>query len=316
MKALRFGISFMLLIAFFVATLPESYAAEAQSKSQQAAQIALKEAWDQHEDEEYHRAITNLLQLMARYPLTRASVEARYLLGRCYQAVDGYKDAMNLYRDYITLAPEGDYAPDARNRMLQLSVIYEKRFPSQKRTKEQLDAVEEALDENPESVSLMIDRAQHLWMLGRYDEAGEQYMDIAELDPSFKSTQLFTQRIELDDEGTPTVLTPKLLEERTAARDPIIVRNVNGIKTGRERFSKRRRFYTVTGEVVNRSKETHHGVEVFATVYGFGNVVWDTESENIGRLYPGESRAFSFRFGNLRNIDDVNRHEIGVTFLR
>lgn len=316
MYARRFGISLLLLAALLFSHGLQAGAQEPQSKSQQAAQKALTEAWEQHNDEEYRRAITNLIQLMARFPLTRASVEARYLLGRCYEAIDAYKDAVNLYRDYLTLAPEGDHAPDARNRMLQLSVIYEKLFPSQQKIAEDLVLIDEALKNDPQSVSLLIDRADHLWMMGRYDDAGKQYMEIVKLDPAFKLTQVFTERIDVEESGEYTVLTPAAVEERVAADNPIIIRNVNGLKTGRERFSMNRRYYTVTGEVVNRSQETHHGVEVFATIYGFGNVVWDTDGKNIGRLYPGESRAFTFKFGDLLNIDDVNRYEITVTFQR
>jgi hypothetical protein len=59
-----------------------------------------------------------------------------------------------------------------------------------------------------------------------------------------------------------------------------------------------------------------YGVQVFVTIYGFGNVVFDTSTINIGRLNPGETRAFSVRFSNFDNIENVRRHEAVGTFQR
>ena len=52
-----------------------------------------------------------------------------------------------------------------------------------------------------------------------------------------------------------------------------------------------------------------YGVQIVVTVYGFGNMVYDTNTIHIGRMNPGEIRAFSSRFSNFDNIEEVQRYE-------
>ena len=92
--------------------------------------------------------------------------------------------------------------------------------------------------------------------------------------------------------------------------------NTTAFKSGRDLLTRERKFYVVTGQVRNRSDSILYGVQVIVTLYGFGNVVYDTNTVNIGRMNPDEVRAFTVRFSNFPNIDDMNRHEVVPVFQR
>lgn len=316
MKLSRYGILILLpiVLPLLSGCATTSSTSTASTSVQQQAQNDLSAAWRLHNKAQYHQAITNLLHLMSRFPDTDASIEARYVLGLCYQSVEGYKDALTLYSDYLNVAPDGQYSDDTRRRIQSLSFEYEKKFPSEKNLQRELAGLNQKIESDPDSVVLRMQRADRTWKLGNYESAGRQYLEILDRDPGFANTQLFRERMERQSDGSYIVITPNLLSERDVASQPIVVQNVNSFKTGRDRFSQQRRFYVVSGQVQNRSDETHYGVEVYTTIFGFGNVVWDTGVYNVGRLYPGETRAFSFRFNNIHNINDVNHHETKVTY--
>lgn len=296
------------------ATSSSTRTASVSPGTQQEAQQLLADDWRLYENAEYHQAISSILHLLLRYPATNASVEARYLLGLCYESVEGYKDAMNLFRDYLAIAPDGEYAQPAKEHIQELVASYETRYPSEARLKQELATIDTKILDDPNSVVLRIQRANRTWSLGNYESAGRQYMEVIQRDPGFKNTQTFNERMELQSDGSFVIITPNVQADRDIAREPIAIRNLNAFKSGRDRRSQRRRFYVVSGQVHNRSDETHYGVEVYTTIFGFGNVVWDTGTYNVGRLYPGETRAFSFRFGDIHNIDAVHHHESKVTY--
>jgi hypothetical protein len=111
-------------------------------------------------------------------------------------------------------------------------------------------------------------------------------------------------------------LSPAEVERRQIQAQPLAVTNTAAFKSGEDLFTRTALFYSVTGQVVNRSDSVLYGVQVIITIYGFGNVVNDTTTVSIGRLNPGEIRAFSVRFSNFENIENINRYECVATFQR
>jgi tetratricopeptide (TPR) repeat protein len=283
---------------------------------QQQAQDELNSAWKKYNNRQYHEAIPNLLHLLSRYLDTPASIESRYLLALCYYQVEGYKDSIDLFNDYLKLAPQGKYAAESRQHIAKISIAYEAQFPSDTRTKSEITRLENELASTPQSVTLKIKLADQYWQLGSYAQAGDLYVNVVQADPAFRRNQTFNERIDLHDDGTFTLITPKEQTKRSIEKDPLVIINTNSFRSGRDILTATRKFYVVSGQVVNRSNETKYGAEVVTTIFGFGNVVWDTNSYNIAQIRPGETRAFSFRFQNFRNINDINNYECKVTYQR
>ena len=276
----------------------------------------LDTAWRLYRQKQYHEAIPNLLHLISRYPNTPASIESRYLLGLCYYKIEGYQDALILLNDYLKSAPEGKYATESMQLVDTIKITYESRFPSSTKLSAEIDALETELAKTPQSVTLRIQLADKYWMNGSYDEAARVYLEIAKADPAYTRDQTFNERIELRSDGSYTIITPDEQTKRAIDREPLVIVNTNSFHSGRDILTSTRKYYVVSGQVVNRSQETMYGVEVYTTIYGFGNVVWDTNQYNVGRMYPGETRAFSFRFENFRNIEDINHYDCKVNYQR
>ena len=92
--------------------------------------------------------------------------------------------------------------------------------------------------------------------------------------------------------------------------------NTNAFQSGHDLLTREKLYYVVTGQVVNRGDSVLYGTELVVTIFGFGNVVLDTNTVSFGRMNPGEARAFSVRFSNFPNIDDIRRFEAVPTFQR
>jgi hypothetical protein len=59
-----------------------------------------------------------------------------------------------------------------------------------------------------------------------------------------------------------------------------------------------------------------YGVEVLITLYGQGNIVYDSRPWHVGRLNPGERRAFSVRFDQFETLENIQRFECVGSFQR
>ena len=283
---------------------------------QQSAQQELSDAWRKYNRQQYHEAIANLLHLHSRYSGTSAGIESRHLLGLCYYQVDGFIDSIQSFKDYLRLAPQGKYAADSKRHIKEISIAYEAKFPSKNRLQSEIASLEKDLSASPQSVTTKLKLADRYWKLGSYARAADLYVAAAQSDPAITRDQTFNERIDLHADGTFTVISPSVQTEQAIEREPVIVTNTNSFKSGRDLFTQERKYYVVGGQVVNRSRETIYGVEVITTIYGFANAVWDTKQYRVGRMYPGETRAFSFRFQNFRNLDDINHYESKVTYQR
>jgi hypothetical protein len=78
----------------------------------------------------------------------------------------------------------------------------------------------------------------------------------------------------------------------------------------------RERYYNVAGQAVNRSGHPLEDARITVTIYGMGQMVYDTQTASLGTLQPGETRAFSVQFSKFDNIFNVTHHECVGTFRR
>jgi len=260
--------------------------------------------------------IPRLLNTIGKYPSTKAALDARYLLGMAYYQIGGYRDAIEMLNEYLQLAPQGEYASKAAEQVARMSDEYSNKYPTPTELDSKVRTLTEKVNAAPQDVNLQLDLADMLWTRGDYNKAGKIYAGIVKVDPRYAEQAVIRSRMEFLPNGEYVVLSPVEVERRQVESQPLAVINTASFRSGQDLFTREARFYSVTGQVVNRSDSVLYGVEVVVTIYGFGNVVYDTTTVAIGRLNPGEIRAFSVRFSNFENIENINRYEAVATFQR
>lgn len=259
--------------------------------------------------------IPKLLSVISKYPDTVAAHEARYWLGRAYYKLGGYRDALDLFKEYQRLEPEGRYLQDCDTYTKKITTEYGQKFLTADKLDENIQILTDELAKSPENIGTQLALADLLWRRTEYDKAAAMYKDLIAKHPDQASNEIIRQRVDLTN-GQFTALTPAEVARRQAEEQPLVVINTNSFQSGKDLFTRETRFYSVSGQVINRSASPVNGVQVMITIYGLTNVVYDTTTVNIGRMNPSEKRPFSVRFSNLENIENVNRFECIPTFQR
>lgn len=258
---------------------------------------------------DYTMAITRLAALIEKRPNTDAAHEALYHLGRAYEGIGSPAEALERYAEYLVRVPGGTYESEAILAFRRVYAAQAERFPSQ----EALEDLRSAFNADPEDIDTGLDLAATLWRAGRYDEAADVYAKLLAIDPALAEDPVFSSRIHIAPDGELIPLSPEEQARRDAEVRPVTVFNTASYLGGRERFTQKPRWYIVTGEVMNRSERTVNHVEVQTTIYAFGNTIYDTVVQRLGRLSPGQTRAFTARFTRFEDINNVSRYECTVT---
>ena len=269
------------------------------------------------EDGGTSEVIPRLLHTIAKYPDSQAAVESRYWLGMAYYDIAGYRDAIDMFKEYLRLAPAGQYAADSEQHIAQLSEEYNEKYPSPEQLDEMIASFTQLAEAYPGNMANKLELADLHWRRGNYDTAAALYDKIAAKNPAYKNDEIISKRVEWLAGGKYIVLNPAEVEHRQIEAQPLAVINTTSFRGGpTTQFTGEYRYYSVTGQVVNRSDSVLYGIEVVVTVYGFGNIVYDTTTVGIRRLNPGEIRAFSVRLDNFENIENISRYECKATFQR
>lgn len=253
--------------------------------------------------------IPRLLHVISVSPTSKPALDARYWLAVAYREMGSYRDSIEMYGEYLRLAPDGKYAQNAASELDALNREYQDKF----QTPEEIDAnireLAGRVQQNPGDIALQMTLANALWTRGDYQSAAKIYNEVLRTNPGRANDPELRDRIESLPQGGFVVLTPSEIQRREAERQPLFVFNTRSFKSGKDLFTREPLYYAVSGQVVNRGPSVMYGVEVVITVYGFGNMVYDTNTIHIGRMNPGEIRSFSSRFSSFDNIDEVQRFE-------
>jgi len=260
--------------------------------------------------------IPRLLETISKYPSTKAAADAHYWLGVAYYDIGGYRDAIALFNEYLRLAPQGEYAAKCATIVAQATSEYDEKFPSPEKLDEAIKGATAQANADPGSIELSMQLAELFWKRGNYDEVGAIYKKIVGQDPAYAKNEVIKNRIEFLPNNEQMVLTPAEVQRRQAEAQPLAIINQSSFRSGEDLFTRTSRYYSVSGQVVNRSGSVLNGVQVIVTIYRFGNVVLDTTTATIGRLNAGEIRAFSVRLSNYDNVENVDRYECVGTFQR
>jgi hypothetical protein len=261
-------------------------------------------------------AVGRLEEIILRYPGTPEAGDAQYLLGVAYENLGGIRDAIAAYDAYLDVAPDGQWAEASRLSRDRLRHQYEASFPSQEKVDREISALRAEQQANPTSIDTRLRLADALWKRGQYDDAAKTYVEVARVNADFAKSEHFRTRVEMNDDGTHTVLTPTEVSRRAAARNPIQITNTNSFAAIRDSFTQVPRFFVVTGQAINQGESVIYGVNVNITLFGFGSQIYDTDTVQLGDMNPGEIRAFSVRFSNFRELNSIERYEHSVSFRR
>lgn len=266
---------------------------------------------------DYSQVIPRLMHVVSKYPETTAGIEAKYFLGFTYYQIGGYRDALAYFNEYLALAPEGRYAELGREYVAGLSDAVDGGI---ERLQERIEAAQERAAVDPTQFANQLELADLYWKNRQYNEAGELYKSIVKQWPQLETDATIRQRLERAPDGSFVVLTPEEVQRRYAEAEPLLIINDSSFRSGKysgwHNLTGRDMYYNVSGQAVNRGGTTLQNVQVIVTIYGLGHLVYDTKTVGIGRLRPGEMRAFSVRFDNFDNLENVNRYEITGLFDR
>ncbi len=264
---------------------------------------------------EHSRVIPRLTAIAAQNPGTDAGTEALYLLGLTYYKIEGIYNAEEYFRKYIDAAPDGAFAPLCREYLRGIEGAREQRGAARAALESRVahyDGVSA-----PEELAANLELAETYWHDGDFEKASTVYARVLRFWPTLKDDVLIRQRMEPAPGGGYVILTPQEVLRRQAEAAPLAVFNVQSFRSGQFRadhYGYQDEYYNVTGQTVNRSERLLLDTSVTVTIFGIAGQVYDTQTVQLGRLKPGEVRAFSVRFSHFDNIANVHRHECTVAY--
>ncbi|HOV59664.1 MAG TPA: tetratricopeptide repeat protein [Candidatus Hydrogenedentes bacterium] len=292
---------------------------EARAMDETAFNRALTQAENRVKAGEYSMVIPRLEQFTRQYPSMPGIAKAYYLLGVCYYRIGGYSAARDALAKYLELDPEGSYATEAQDTLDRMNRITPDTGKIPEELAKEIDRCRESVRANPEDMGARMALAEVLWNAGQYEEAGREYATLLNRWPYLMNDTVIRTRVKKEADGSFRVLTPEESEKIRRQDNPLVLYNIASFRSGRfENWSQsaRERYYNVTGKAVNQGDKPLEDVRITVTIYGFGQLVYDTQTINMGTLAPGETRAFSAQFSRFDDINNVTRYECTGTFRR
>jgi hypothetical protein len=236
-----------------------------------------------------------------------------------YASIQDLRNAELQLKQYIALAPTGEFAADASARLEQLGVALDEKYVSPDELDIKISDARRRIQEQPEEVGHRLALADLLWSKGQYAEAASVYTELLAHWPSLENDTVLRQRMERDANGTWHVLDPKTVFLKAAEKDPLVVFNTTSFRNGREEgFAQTQtpRRYSVTGEVLNRSQAQLKDVELIVTIYGFGGKIYESKTIRVGKMNAGDTRPFSVAFENFDLIENIERYQVKGVYQR
>ncbi|MBL7648248.1 MAG: hypothetical protein JNK74_18875 [Candidatus Hydrogenedentes bacterium] len=291
------------------------YALERTAVNSLTADQELAQARRMLDSGEHSRVIPRLTAIAAQNPGTDAGTEALYLLGLTYYKIEGIYYAEDYFRKYVAAAPEGEFAPLCREYLRGIEGARARKGSARSALEARVARYDGV--SAPEELAANLELADTYWQDGDFEKASAVYAKVFRVWPSLKDDALLRQRMEPAPGGGYVVLTPEEVTRREAAAAPLAVFNVQSFRSGQFRadhYGYQEEYYNVAGQTVNRGDQLLLDASVTVTIFGIAGQVYDTQTVQLGRLKPGEVRAFSVRFSHFDNIANVHRHECTVAY--
>jgi len=268
---------------------------------------------------QYSLAIPRLQQIVTQFPADAAGIEARHHLGVAYYMVGEYQQALDHFNQHLSMAPEGAFSGESREYVAKLT--QQDAAPAEKKGESDLKVteLEAAFAAHPDDMSAGLELAALRWDRSEYPQAGDVYRRLLARWPGLEQDTLVRTRMAKEADGSWTVLDPVEAERRFRQAEPLRIFNVASFRSGRYsgwQAVAQQRDYNVSGQAVNVGDTPLQDVRVMVTIYGLGQLVYDTQTVALGALQPGEVRAFSVQFTRFDDINNIVRHECRGTFRR
>lgn len=291
------------------------YALERTAVNSLTADQELAQARRMLDSGEHSRVIPRLTAIAAQNPGTDAGTEALYLLGLTYYKIEGIYYAEDYFRKYVAAAPDGTFAPLCREYLRGIEGARARKGSARSALEARVARYDGV--SAPEELAANLELADTYWQDGDFEKASAVYAKVFRVWPSLKDDALLRRRMEPAPGGGYVVLTPEEVTRREAAAAPLAVFNVQSFRSGQFRadhYGYQEAYYNVAGQTVNRGDQLLLDASVTVTIFGIAGQVYDTQTVQLGRLKPGEVRAFSVRFSHFDNIANVHRHECTVAY--
>lgn len=267
---------------------------------------------------QYSLAIPRLQQIVTQFPADASGIEARHHLGVSYYMVGEYQQALDHFNQHLSMDPEGALSGESREYVTKLT---QAENPADKGGEGdvRIAELESAFAAKPDDMAAGLELAALRWERGEYPQAGEVYRNLLARWPGLEQDTLVRTRMAREADGSWTVLDPAEAERRFREAEPLRIFNVASFRSGRYsgwQAVAQQRDYNVSGQAVNVGDTPLQDVRVIVTIYGLGQLVYDTQTVALGGLQPGEVRAFSVQFTRFDDINNIVRHECRGTFRR
>ena len=293
--------------------------AETRTMDETAFNRALTQAESRVRAGEYSMVIPRLEQFAHQYPTMPGITKVYYLLGVCYYRIGGYSDACNAFEKYLEMESDGPFAEEVKSTLKRMRQDTPQSGTIPSDLAKEIENQKQMVEKNPDDMAVRLALAEMLWHGGLYDEAGREYSILLDRWPYLLNDTVVRTRVTKEPDGSYRVLSPEESEKIRRQQNPLVLYNIASFRSGRfENWSQsaRERYYNVTGKAVNQGEKVLEDVKITVTIYGFGQLVYDTQTIAIGNLAPGETRAFSVQFSRFDDINNITRHECIGTFRR
>jgi tetratricopeptide (TPR) repeat protein len=261
---------------------------------------------------EYSAALPRLLTLTSEQAQSHAGIEAHFYLGQVYFQLGEYWEAQEQFKAYLAKAPGGAYVEKSQEFIDAMAATVENEYETPEELAEALATAQTDAGLAESDMARQLNLADLHWRSGHYDDAGRIYEFLLSRYPQLATDMIVRSRMERTPTGSYVVLTPQEVARRQAEAEPLLIFNTTTFRSGRDTIYGRafkEIYYTVSGNVLNRSEQPLRNVQVTISIHGFGSTIYDVQTVQIGTLNPGDIRPFSVRFSNFDNIENVSRYE-------
>jgi tetratricopeptide (TPR) repeat protein len=259
---------------------------------------------------EYSSALPRLLTLMSEHATSQAAIDGHYYLGQVYFQLGEYWEAQEQFKAYLTKSPGGTYVQKSQEFVDAMASTVDTAYETPAEVADLLSQAEQQPGDN--DMAKQLNLADLHWRSGHYAEAGAIYEALLGRYPQLATDMIVRSRMERLPSGEYVILTPQEVARRQAEAEPLLIFNTSSFRSGRDTVYGRafkEIYYSVSGNVLNRSEQPLRNVQVTISIHGFGSTIYDVQTVQIGTLNPGDIRPFSVRFANFDNIENVNRYE-------
>src|SRR5262249_16010833 len=143
-----------------------------------------------------------------------------------------------------------------------ISAEYNEKFPAPEKLDAKINELMTQLRADSSDVNKQWELADLLWKRGDYDASARTYVYVVQNHPEYPGNAMVTSRVERLPNGDYVPLTPAEIQRREIKEEPVEIVNQNSFRSGPDLLTREKRFYVVTGQVVNRGDSVLYGVEV------------------------------------------------------